>query len=134
MDVLFIIAVLIMFPMLYAVVMTYLSRISGWTTLAEHYRTNAAPEGKLFYFKSGRIGRINVNNALIIGLCPDGLYVSMFPFFRYAHPPLLIPWGQIRNIRQTTILFLKYVEMQVGDPVITTLTLPLSIFADRPIN
>jgi hypothetical protein len=39
---------------------------------------------------------VGYNNCLDIGADRESLYLAVFPVFRFMHPPLLIPWHQIK--------------------------------------
>jgi hypothetical protein len=107
--------------------------IGGWAALAKRYRATNAPPGKQFSFQSAQLGMANYGSCLTIVVSADGLYLSVFPPFRFGHPPILIPWAEIHNLKEKRILWLwRMVEMQVGTPVIATLTLPLRILEQRP--
>jgi hypothetical protein len=38
----------------------------------------------------------NYNNVLTIGACQQGLYLASMFLFRFMHPPLLVPWSEIK--------------------------------------
>lgn len=104
-----------------------LSRMSGWAALARRYPCPAAPNCTLHSFQSGRLGSVRYNSSLDVGLSVSGLYLRVFPLFRFGHPPLLIPWSELNGLRQKKILFWTFVEMDVGRPSITTLTIPMHL-------
>ena len=79
----------------WAFVMNLVGLMSGWWTLARHYRARSSFEGARFHLCSGRVGWSNYGNCLVIGVNADGLYLSVFFFFRPGHPPLFIPWSEI---------------------------------------
>ncbi|MGH9380057.1 MAG: hypothetical protein ACRD2Z_05545 [Thermoanaerobaculia bacterium] len=72
-----------------------LSAMGGWQRLAEHYVASARFSGERFYFCSAQIGYVNYGGCLTLGASPDGLYLAVFPLFRVAHPPLVIPWSDV---------------------------------------
>lgn len=75
-----------------------LAIIGGWSRLAKQYRFPSDFSGKKWHLQSGRLGLTNYKNCLTIGANEYGLYLAVLPFFRVAHPPLLIPWGEITTI------------------------------------
>jgi hypothetical protein len=79
----------------WAFVLNLVGLMSGWWTLARHYRTRSPFEGTRFRLCSGRLGLSNYGSSLVIGVNADGLYLSVFFFFRPGHPPLFIPWSEI---------------------------------------
>ena len=73
-----------------------LSAMGGWRVLALHYPAQSSFSGKRFRFRSAQLGGyVNYGGCLTLGASPHGLYVAVLPFFRLAHPPLLIPWSDI---------------------------------------
>jgi hypothetical protein len=49
-----------------------------------------------------------------------------------GHAPILIPWSDLHEPREVTILWCwRFVEMSVGNPAITRLRLPLAVVAER---
>lgn len=73
-----------------------LSRVSGWTTLAQHYRADRSFDGQLIRFQAAQLRyATNYNGCLDFGSNYEGLYVVPMFFFRAFHSPLLIPWSDI---------------------------------------
>ncbi|HPJ71373.1 MAG TPA: hypothetical protein PK636_01670, partial [bacterium] len=72
-----------------------ISRLSGWSALAETFGFPGMFEGKVYRFQSARMGPVNLNLALNLGADESGLYLVPVFFFRLFHPPLLIPWSEI---------------------------------------
>jgi hypothetical protein len=57
--------------------------------------------GKKFWLQSARFKRwTNYNNSLTVGANPQGLYLSQLIIFRFGHPPLFIPWGDITVLQR----------------------------------
>ena len=124
-------AIVIVFPFLWCFVCYILAKMGGWAALATKYRTASMPPGKWFVFQSGMIGTVNYKSCLTIGVSDSGLYLSVFPLFRVGHPPLLIPWSDCHGLREKKAWFWRLVEMQIGEPAITTLTLPSWLIEQR---
>jgi hypothetical protein len=68
----------------------------GWGKLARHYRATAPFHGTVRRFRSARIGWSNYGGCLSVGTNPDGLYLAVVFPFRPGHPPLFIPWADVR--------------------------------------
>lgn len=99
---------------------------TGWSKLAQLYKTNQYPPVVLFTDQSGRIGGWSFKNALTIGVSRRGLYLSnSFNFFNHM-PPLLIPWDAVTHVRPDDdyILGRERYQLDIGTPTITTLALP----------
>lgn len=72
-----------------------ISKMSGWSRLAEAYRFDGDFEGTRFNFVSARVGIMNFNNIIFLRTSARGFYVSVpFPFKVFS-PPLVIPWDDI---------------------------------------
>ena len=55
-------------------------------------------------------GFVNYNNCLTFGAGAEGLFINIFPIFRFRHPPLLIPWSEIKEEKTKGIIF-EYREL-----------------------
>ncbi len=62
------------------------------------------------------------NNVLTIGVNREGLYLAAMFLFRFMHPPLLIPWSEIKA-RKSKGWFFEYVTFTMG----RELAIPLRI-------
>jgi hypothetical protein len=47
----------------------------------------------------------NYNNVLTFGVSPQGLYLASMFLFRFMHPPLLVPWSEIKVRRKKGWVF-----------------------------
>ncbi len=77
-----------------------LSRASGWSRLAIHYRARSTFSGTQWASQSGRVGWVSYKSILILGANADGLYMAVSSIFRTGHRPLLIPWSDITTTEQ----------------------------------
>jgi hypothetical protein len=94
---------------LWLVVSVVISYIGDWTTLAKRFRTRIPFVGERRRGESGRMRWIaGYRNCLTVGCNTEGLYLAMMPLFRFRHPPLLIPWGEITVSRQQIVFFSLY--------------------------
>lgn len=109
------------FVAVWILALTFSSLLSGWYTLANHFRSELEPSGETrtvtpffhtVYFRywthySGIVRLISAS---------DGLYLSVFVLFRPGHPPLRVPWSEIsfssdsRFFRNYTVLILGSAE------------------------
>jgi len=76
-----------------------LATVGGWQKLATKYETEKTTviEQK-FTDENGRFGFTNYKFTLTVGFSPAGLYIANNPFFRIGHPPLLIPWTNVKIV------------------------------------
>jgi hypothetical protein len=120
-------AVAVIFPiyflLLWLLVSTSISFVGGWHSLAEVYRTPVEFNGQKWGMQSGQMRWLaNYNNILTIGASPQGLYLASVFLFRFAHPPLLVPWSEIKLQRKKGWVF-EYVTFTLGHE----LAIPLRI-------
>lgn len=88
-----------------------LARVGGWEKLARAYRYDGTFNGKRWRFRSCKMnGYVNYNNCLTFSANPSGLYIDILPLFRFHHPPLLIPWSDIREKKDKGFVF-SYLEL-----------------------
>jgi hypothetical protein len=108
-------------------VFAVLSVIGGWRRLARQFR---APKnfksGQLFRWQNAQVGGVNFNNSLNVRVASEGLHLSMPILFSFMHPPLLIPWIEIKAARQRKLLFRSALLLTIGQPKIVTIAFPES--------
>ncbi len=119
-------------PVLFAVILwislwlligALISFCGGWFSLAKVYRTRSAFNGAKWRMQSGRMRWLaNYNNVLTIGANREGLYLASLFLFRFMHPPLLVPWSEIKVRRKKGWVF-EYVTFTMGHE----LAIPLRI-------
>ena len=91
-----------------------ISYIGGWNTLAKRFWFRTPFLGEKWRGQSGQMRWIaGYGNCLTLGCDDQGLYLAIMPLFRFRHPPLLIPWDEIK-ISRTRILFFRYVRFGLG--------------------
>ncbi len=113
----------IYFLSLWLLVGAILGFIGGWFSLAKVYRTRVAFNGAKWRMQSGKMRWLaNYNNVLTIGVSQQGLYLASMFLFRFMHPPLLVPWGEIKVGRSKGWVF-EYVIFTMGHE----LAIPLRI-------
>jgi hypothetical protein len=84
-----------------------ISAITGWMTLARKFRLENEFQGEKWRFRSAYMRFLTHYGSIVtFGADRSGLYMSLFPLFRIAHPSLLIPWSEITVIQgEAGILF-----------------------------
>jgi hypothetical protein len=86
----------VLFAIVWVILCLLLSALGGWRELARHHTAETPFSGTRFRFRSARFARsVRYGGCLTLGASATGLYVEVFPLFRIAHPPLLIPWSEI---------------------------------------
>ena len=74
------------------------SWLGGWRRLAEHYATDRDFTGtrRARFCTVTLRPRTNYGRCVTIGVEEDGLWFSVLPIFRLGHPPLVIPWSDLK--------------------------------------
>src|SRR6266446_10262395 len=89
------------FIALWLLISTLISLIGGWFSLAKIYRTRIPFQGmKLKLWSSQMRWWTHYNNVITAGASQEGLHLTSMFLFRFMHPPLLIPWAEVR-VRRT---------------------------------
>lgn len=86
----------------------------GWFGLAKRFRTREPRPDLFVKMSSGRMGWTHYNRCLTVGASEAGLYLAMMPSFTPFHPPLLIPWSEIKERRRETSQFLRVETLVIG--------------------
>ncbi len=86
---------LVSFAVFWCFVIWLISRISGWSKLALHYRSDTTFLGPRWRFQYIMVGWAGYNGVMTVGADSYGLYLVPLAPFRIGHAPLLIPWGDI---------------------------------------
>ena len=78
-----------------------LARMAGWPSLATTLGAQAVPAGEGLRFVTGSLGSpalpIKYKNCLRLVVNEEGFYVALMLPFRFASPPLFVPWAQIES-------------------------------------
>ena len=70
--------------------------VGGWWRLARLYGDSALFAGDVTRFASAQFGWASYSGVLRVGASEMGLFLATMPIFRPFHPPLLIPWSEIK--------------------------------------
>lgn len=122
--IIFILALPVAFGLIWTAVSLLISLFSGWGQLAKYYRTENIPTGKSLGNYWLLMGPANYRGVTTIQPSSEGLYLSILLLFRLGHPPLLIPWRDIRVSGSVRNGQVNWITLEVGSPAITTLRLP----------
>jgi hypothetical protein len=122
---LFVVIFPVYFITLWFLVGTIISFVGGWFSLSRLYRTRVPFHGAKWGAQSGQMRWLaNYNRMLALGASQEGLYLACMFLFRFMHPPLLIPWSEIKVRRKKGWVF-DYVICTLGHE----LAIPLRIRA-----
>lgn len=102
-----------------ALVCFLISVFSGWHSLSSRFWAQSEPYGETYsagpYFYTVHMRYwVHYNNVVSITAATDALYLSVMFSFRVGHPPLRIPWNEIR-LSRTRRLWWRYVVLTLGD-------------------
>ncbi len=102
----------VVFPLffigMWILLLKILSRISGWSKLADQFHFQDKFEGKYYRFQSASLNKINFGGSLEMGMNEIGLYLVPMIFFRLFHKPIFIPWDEIEAEPVKRFLFRGY--------------------------
>ncbi|MGB6974207.1 MAG: hypothetical protein WBD67_05950 [Terracidiphilus sp.] len=109
----------IFFVAVWILSLSFASVVSGWFTLANHFRSDLEPNGEIrtitpFFYTVYFRYWAHYSGIVRLVSASDGLYLSVLLPFRPGHPPLRIPWGEIQFSR-TRRFFFNYVVLTLGN-------------------
>ena len=106
---------LLVFPVFWIGINLALSLLSGWRSLARHFRGRPAETAAAVSLGSARMGSsifpTSYNGVLNVSASREGVGLSLFPLFAVGTPPLLIPWDAMGECR-TWVLFGAFPRFQ----------------------
>ena len=86
----------------------------GWRELAGDYPGEHSASGETFRFQSARLGRwAGYNNVVQVTAGLAGMHLSVFLPFRIGHPPIFIPWSDLRATPERSWMF-RVVRLHVA--------------------
>jgi hypothetical protein len=99
-----------------------LSFVGGWFALSRHFRAQSEPYGEVrtagsFFNVLEGVGMrfgVSYSNLVRLAAAEDALYLSVFFLLRLGHPPLCIPWKEIKDVERKS-LGLRYVVLLLGE-------------------
>lgn len=97
-----------------------ISLFSGWLTLSRRFRMQSEPNGDTrsagpFFYTVYMRFWCHYNSVIRIIVAEDAVYLSVIFLFRFGHPPLRIPWNEIR-ISETKWFFRRCLVLTCGEP------------------
>ncbi len=96
-----------------------ISFMTGWFALARRFRKQSDPYGEVrsagpFFYTVYMRAWSHYSSVIRLIAASDALYVSILFPFRIGHPPLRIPWDEIRFSR-TKYFFRPYIVLTLGN-------------------
>jgi ankyrin repeat protein len=101
------------------------ARMTGWRALAQRFPATSEPPNLSKHQNGGvgTIGLVQLRGLLRAAATDQGLYLAFPKMLSAGHPPLLIPWSQLRITGDKTIFNMHVLTMQAGDPKIARVML-----------
>ena len=127
-------ALIVIFPLMWILVVWLISLTSGWQQLAERYPATQPATGRKWLGQFGLVNRARYSNVLNLTTDDTGVWIEVIPLFRINHPPLFIPWHEIHSPQPVTFRWHQLVQVDVGHPRVATLRLPHEVFQQSPIG
>ncbi|MFQ5998742.1 MAG: hypothetical protein ACE5KO_05500 [Candidatus Bathyarchaeia archaeon] len=82
--------------------------------MASRFRAHSRPEGRIVKGQVIRIGLVPEHRVTNMILSESGLYLYARLAFRFLHPAVLIPWSEIRFVREIKILWWYVYELDIA--------------------
>ena len=104
----------IFFVALWSFVCWLIALVGGWSGLAQRYRATSTPPpgSKKIDHTYGTLGIASYRGTLNIAIAPGGLHLSVMRIFQVGHPPLFIPWADVRVTGDTFFLWIEGVALE----------------------
>jgi hypothetical protein len=117
------------FAALWCALCYFISFVTGWLALARRFKKQSEPYGEIrsagpFFYSVYMRFWGHYSSVIRLTAASDALYVSILFPFRIGHPPLRIPWDEIRFGR-TKFFFRTFVVLTLGNQEKIPLRIPL---------
>ena len=114
---------------LWCTVCFLISFFTGWLSLARRFKKQSEPYGEIrsagpFFYTVYMRWWGHYSSVIHLFAASDALYASVLFPFRIGHPPLRIPWDEIRFSR-TKRFFRTYIVLTLGSEEKIPLRIPL---------
>jgi hypothetical protein len=123
----------IFFIALWVGIVMLMSLIGGWRRLARLYRAERPAGGNATPYVTGMIGMARYKRLLTVTTNENGMFIEIRWIFRIGHPPLFLPWRDIRNARKIHLFYWEFVGFDIGNPKVASMRLPSQIFDRTPV-
>ncbi len=90
----------IVFPLFWSAIVFLISRVGGWSELAERFGHDGPAQGEVFTWCSARLRFLcNYSNCLRVTISDAGIHIRTLIFFKMGHRPLFIPWEAVESLK-----------------------------------
>jgi hypothetical protein len=109
----------ILFAAFWCAICYLISFLAGWLALTRRFKKQSEPYGEIrsagaFFYTVYMRFWSKYSSVIRLTAASDALYASVSPIFRLGHPPLRIPWDEIRFAR-TKFFFRTYLMLTLGN-------------------
>jgi len=81
-----------------------IAQASGWAALSARYASDASMEERIYSWQTARFGKVALYRCCLwVSISPRGVMLRTFHFLKRSHPPLCIPWSDIRRTSGSTL-------------------------------
>lgn len=110
----FLLYFIVIFIAFWIVVSFLNSLLEGWWFLSQNYRAHGKFIGKKYFLKTLWRRRFMMYHHFFVTIVvnSEGLYFSIFPLERLAHPPLFFPWYDIEVEEAEPVFFSKVYKLR----------------------
>ena len=103
-------------------------RVSGLNRLAQAYPAPRALAGQTLTGRTVQIGAVRYRRCVTVNVSEAGLYLWVRPVLS-QHQPILIPWSEVKQVRETVLYWQRAMRLFIGVPEVATVTLPMDLFS-----
>lgn len=125
--VLFGVLFLVLFVGVWSLGVYIISKI-GWASLAKKYETDRPFIGERIGIVSAQVNSGNYRNSIVLQHNEKGFYMQPLAPFRMFHPAVVIPWTEVKEVREGKSFLITYYELVVGDPKVVNIKLNAKTF------
>ncbi|MEW6187471.1 MAG: hypothetical protein AB1585_17205 [Thermodesulfobacteriota bacterium] len=100
----------------------------GWTLLTGRFQTAVQTPKEVYKRQTVQVGKVVYKRCTTVGIMAEGLYLESTGPFTKGLKPLLIPWDQIRGLREGNLYWEKTHVLSIGQPEIGTVSIFSNIF------
>lgn len=90
---------------------------AGWEAFAKAYGIKERPAGPRFSAPHAVFGGVGYKNVVRAVACDQGLWFHCLFLFRMFHPPFLLPWQSVVEVRRLDGFFIHGWQLRVHDAV-----------------
>jgi hypothetical protein len=102
-------------------------RVSGLNRLAQAYPAPHTPTWPTLTGRTVQIGAVRYRRCVTVNVSEAGLYLWVRPVLS-KHQPILIPWSEVKQVRETVLYWQRAMRLSIGMPELATVTLQMNLF------